>query len=290
MSIVVRPMLPADYDAAQDAHRLAFAKFFGLDPKTFRPGNRVLATRTTTYPEGGLVAEEGGRIVGSAVIMFWGTAAIVGPITVHPDKWSSGIGRALMGAIVEKISALPHAALYTHPQSPAHLRLYESFGFQVGSLIAVMDGKIGKPAPARTPSVEECRAVAGANFDGLDLTREIEGLNAQKLGSVIGVDGGFAVCHFGPGSEAREDKLYVKFAAVRPNDEKAFAALLDAIEGEAARVGVKGVALGVNSARRAAYRALLARGYRVEMWGIAMRRPDGPGWDRPDCFVIDDLR
>jgi predicted N-acetyltransferase YhbS len=282
-------MLPADRDAAQDVHRLAFAKFFGQDPKTFRPGNRTLATRSTTFPELGLVAEDGGAIVGSAVALDWGSAAIVGPITVHPDRWSTGIGRALMAATMDRIAAFPHAALYTHPQSATHLRLYESFGFGVGSLIAVMSGRIGAPAAAaRTPSVEECRSVSNGAFEGLDLTREIEGLRSQKLGALVGVDGGFAICHFGPDSEAREGGLYVKFAAAR--EERSFAALLDAIEAHAAQAGTKGIALGVNAARRGAYGALLARGYRVEAWGVAMRKPDGPGWDRPECFVIDDFR
>ena len=288
MSVVVRPMEPKDRDAAQEVHRFAFAKFFGFDPKTFRPGNRVLTTRTTTYPDGGVVAEEDGKIVGSGVIMFWGSAAIVGPITVHPDKWSSGVGRALMQGIVDKIDRCPHAALYTHPRSPTHLRLYESFGFQFGTLTGIIRGAARGSAPNRAPAVAECRAITNAIFEGLDLTREIEALDAQKLGTLVGADGGFAICHFGPGSEARDGALYVKFAAAR--DERSFMPLLDAIEGHAARLGATSIALGTNAARRGAYRALLARGYRVEAWGITMRRPDGPGWDRPDCFVIDDLK
>jgi predicted N-acetyltransferase YhbS len=105
MSVVVRPLRAADLPAAQDIHRLAFARFFGVDPATFRPGNRTLATRATTHPDGGLVAEEDGRLVGSAVIMAWGRIAVVGPITVHPDRWSGGIGRALMAASPSAISA-----------------------------------------------------------------------------------------------------------------------------------------------------------------------------------------
>jgi hypothetical protein len=50
------------------------------------------------------------------------------------------------------------------------------------------------------------------------------------------------------------------------------------------------VALGVSCARRGAYRALLDRGYRVEQYGVNMHRPDDPGWDLPDRYVIDDLR
>jgi len=302
MTVTVRPLRDSDLEAAQNVHRLAFAKFFGLDPATFRPGNRTLITRATTHPRGAVVAELDGEIVGSAIVMGWGSAAVVGPVTVHPEKWGAGIGRALMRSVIGTIEGggFSHAVLFTHPQSATHLRLYESFGFWSGELTAVLGSDVDaaraassdliRGQPTRRVDVEECRSVAAAVFDGLDLTREIEGLTAQKLGTVVGVEGGFAICHFGPGSEAREGTLYVKFAAVRPGDEKGFAALVDACEAQAAVVGAKRIALGVNCARRGAYRALLARGYRVEQYGVNMHRPDGPGWDLPDRYVIDDLR
>jgi ribosomal protein S18 acetylase RimI-like enzyme len=224
MSVVVRPMREADLAAAQDVHRLAFAKFFGLDPATFRPGNRTLATRAATHPDGALVAEEDGVLVGSAITMSWGRAAVVGPVTVHPDRWSGGIGRALMADVVARIDAGPfdHAVLFTHPQSPRHLRLYETFGFWPRELTAVLNFEIDPARAAHQPTrridSKDCVSIASANFPGLDLTREIEALGARELGAIVGVDGGFALCHFGPGSEAREGALYVKFAAVRPGD------------------------------------------------------------------------
>jgi hypothetical protein len=46
----------------------------------------------------------------------------------------------------------------------------------------------------------------------------------------------------------------------------------------------------MNTARREAYRALLSRGYRVDFVGVAMQRPDEPGYNRPDVYVIDDWR
>lgn len=296
MSLVVRPMREADFAAAQDVHRFAFAKFFGVDPAKFRPGNRTISMRASTYPEYAMVAEEGGVLVGSAIIMSWGRTAVVGPISVHPDKWSGGIGRALMTEVMVRIDAGPfdHSVLFTHPQSPRHLRLYETFGFWSRELTALMS----RPIEATRGSVggtgrvdqAECAAIASANFPGLDLTREIEGLTAKKLGAVVGIEGGFAICHFGPLSEAREGAVYVKFGAVRPGDAGGFATLLDAIEAQAASLGAQRVALGVNCARREAYRALLARGYRVDSFGVNMHRPDSPGWDLPDRYAISDLK
>jgi hypothetical protein len=47
---------------------------------------------------------------------------------------------------------------------------------------------------------------------------------------------------------------------------------------------------GVNTARRRAYRLMRAAGFRTFLTGIAMHRPDRPGYDRPEIFALDDLR
>jgi len=47
---------------------------------------------------------------------------------------------------------------------------------------------------------------------------------------------------------------------------------------------------GVNSARHDAYRALIGRGFRTALQGVAMLRPNDRGFNRNDCFVLDDWR
>ena len=44
----------------------------------------------------------------------------------------------------------------------------------------------------------------------------------------------------------------------------------------------------MNVARHDAYRMMIERGFRTLMQGVAMQRPNEPGFNRPDCFVIDD--
>jgi hypothetical protein len=48
--------------------------------------------------------------------------------------------------------------------------------------------------------------------------------------------------------------------------------------------------VGANMGRHEAYRALLARGFRIEIQGVTMHRPNEPGYDRPDVYIIDDWR
>ena len=102
----------------------------------------------------------------------------------------------------------------------------------------------------------------------------------------------FAVCHGGPKGEAGANNCYIKFAAARPGPRAAsnFDRLLDACESLAAERGFGRLEAGVNLARAEAYRQLLDRGYRASFQGVAMHRPDVPGFSRPGVFVLDDWR
>jgi hypothetical protein len=134
-------------------------------------------------------------------------------------------------------------------------------------------------------------------YDGLDLEREIAAAERQGLGdTVLPADGdeleGFAVCHCGGGTEAGSGTCFIKFGAVLPGDGAAarFERLLDTCEAFAGDRGLPRLLAGVNTARHGAYRALLGRGYRARLNGLTMLRPNGPGYNRADAYVIDDLR
>jgi hypothetical protein len=140
--------------------------------------------------------------------------------------------------------------------------------------------------------------LTNAVFSGLDVRREIEAVTAQGLGDTVLLYReaqlvGVAVCHCGAGSEAGGGACYVKFAAARPGASAAewFEQLLDACESLAVEAGVGRLVAGVNTGRLDAYRRMLARGFRSEFTGVSMHsRPDGPDFDSPGDYVIDDLR
>jgi hypothetical protein len=103
---------------------------------------------------------------------------------------------------------------------------------------------------------------------------------------------GFAICHWGPASEAGEGCCFVKFGAVRPGAgaQDRFAALLDACAGLALAAGMPNVLAGVNLAREEAYRHMQGRGFRTQIQGVTMHRPNEPGYSRPGLFILDDWR
>jgi hypothetical protein len=167
----------------------------------------------------------------------------------------------------------------------------------------VSDGKAAAPVllshqekAAREEMMEQCRRLTNHIDRGLDLTGEIRLLIAQKLGEILltfsrGTLDGFALCHYGAGSEAGTKLCYVKFAAARSGAGAAerFNRLLDALGAFAAARGIP-LEAGINMAREDAFRRMIAHGYKPFSQGISMQRPHTPGYNRPDAFALDDWR
>jgi len=312
---IIRPMQQADLTAADRVYRIAFGTRFRLpDPSQFRGDAQAVRTRWATDASTAFVAELDDTVVGGACAMDWGSVLIVGPIFVHPDQSGRGIARLLVQKMVglADTRATKLAALFTFPESATHLRLYESFGFTSQALTPVMSkapdasrggtGALGAGtlfstlAPAeRAAALRQCGRITDAILPGLNLAREIEAVASMKLGDTIllgGADGirGLAICHFGAGSEGGSGALFVKFAGVRPHADQDFATLLDSCEGLACAVGAARIEAGTNAARSGAYGIMRGRGFRAGLVGVAMHRPQGPGYNRPDVFAIDDWR
>ena len=312
-AVHVRPMRAEDVHSADQVMRLAFGTIRGLpDPSAAFGDAESVRTRFRAAPDCAWAAEVDGGVVGSVFAARWGSFGFLGPLSVHPHLWDRGIGGRLLLPVLDAFASweVRQAGLFTFADSPKHLGLYQKHGFWPGSLTVVTAKETGRMASRsyslasrelenrQGPVLDEIRELMDHNFRGLDLGREIVAVNEQGIGDTVLVrrDGtleGMAVCHCGAGSEAGGDTCYVKFGAVRPGEGAAmrFEGLLDACEAYAAESGLRRLVAGVNTARLGAYRSLLARGFRTERIGLAMRlRPEGPHFDTPAHYVIDDLR
>nr|WP_320131909.1 GNAT family N-acetyltransferase [uncultured Holophaga sp.] len=312
MNPLLRPLTQVDLPEADRIFRTAFGTFIGLpDPLAFTGDAAVVASRFHAFPEGAFGVEVEGRLVGSVFASHWGSFGFFGPLSVDPRHWGQGLSKRLMGAVMNCFETwgVSQAGLYTFSQSPLHLGLYGHFGFRPRFLCAVMGREVGEGAPdgalllsglpseAREASLEACRALAGTLLPGLDLTREIRHALTSGLGELLCLyEGaelvGYALCHLGSGSEGGSGACYVKAAAVRggAGAPGRFGALLQQIEGLAASRGACQVVAGVNTARTGAYEALLERGYRIQLTGISLHRPNLEGFCHPGAWVLDDWR
>jgi len=313
MSVTIRPLAEADVAAADAIFRTAFSKFLGIpDPAAFTGDAAIVATRFRANPKAALGAYRNGSLVGSSFATHWGSFGFLGPVSVHPNLWDQGVAKQLMSETVALLDrgGVRQAALFTFPDSPRHIALYQKFGFWPQYLTPVMS----KPAVAGTgptgmsrysalsssekaACIAQCVDLTDAIHPGLDVGPEIRAIAEQNLGEPMPPHAaagfaGLACCHVGAGSEAGSDVAFVKFGAVRPGRDATglFGRLLDACEALAADAGCKQVIAGVNAGRHQAYRQMIDRGFRTFIQGVAMLRPNELAFNRPDCFVIDDLR
>src|SRR4051794_18132690 len=137
----VRPLEEADLAEADRIMRLAFGTFLGLpDPMSFMGDADYVRTRWAAAPDCALAAEVDGRLVGSNFVTRWGSVGFFGPLTVDPAVWDKGVARALLAETVPFFDrwGVAHAGLFTFPQSPKHLALYQSYGFRPRFLTPVL--------------------------------------------------------------------------------------------------------------------------------------------------------
>jgi len=312
--VTIRALTSSDLPEAHGIFRLAFGTFVGLpDPLAFGGDTDYVRTRFSADPSAAFGAFLGTDLVGSNFATNWGSVGFFGPLTVRPDLWDRGVGKRLMEPIMACFErwATTHAGLFTFPHSQKHIGLYQRFGFWPRFLTPVMSKAVAPaesspvpwtklsdlPAPERQRALKDCVTLTDAIYPGLDVSMDIRSVATQRLGDVVVLHrdsrlSGFAVCHCGLGTEAGSGTCYVKFGAVRPSHTAAddFDRLLTACEAFTVEQGASRLAAGVNTARHEAYSRLLARGFRTDMQGVAMHRPNQEGYNRPGVFVMDDWR
>jgi GNAT superfamily N-acetyltransferase len=313
MKIEIQALEEEDLPEADRIFRLAFGTFIGMpDPMSFMGDADFVHTRWRASPSSALGAYVDDALAGSNFVTRWGAFAFFGPLTVRPDRWDRGVARALLAETTRMLDAwgTRQAGLFTFPDSPKHLALYQKAGFWPHHLTALMAKAVDEPPAAAAASsygdlppaereacLASCGEIAGSIYAGLDVSPEILSVHRQALGDTVvahraGEPAAFAVCHVGAGSEAGSGTCYVKFAAARSGAEagRALGDLLSACAAFARARGAQRLVAGVNTARHEAYRLMQERGFRTFRLGVAMQRPNDAGYNRSDACVLDDLR
>ncbi len=313
VEITIQPLDERELPEVTHIFRIAFGTFLGLpDPLLFGGDADHLQTRWRADPTRAFAAKAGGVLVGSNVATHWGSVGFFGPLTVHPDWWNQGVGKRLMQPIMDCFAdwGVRHAGLFTFANSPKHLALYQQFGFYPRFLTAILSKPITATEVCATWSslsqlseneqasaILACREVTNAIYDGLDVCGEIEAIREQRLGETVLLWhgshlAGFACCHCGVGTEAGAGACYIKFGAVLPNPNAgtSFDQLLRACEALTAAKRLSRLVAGANLGREETYRHLLATGFRADMIGVAMERPNEPGYNHSGIFLLDDWR
>ncbi len=311
--VTIRSLREEDLLEADRIVRLAFGTFLGLpDPMQFMGDADYVRTRWRADPSAAFAAEVDGKLAGTNFATRWGSFAFFGPLTIRPDLWDQGIAQLLLRPTMDLFDrwGVRHAGLFTFATSTKHVALYQKFGFWPRFLTALMELPIGTEstatqwtrfgslsAPEKLACLEACRELSSSLYDGLDLEREIQAVDQQRLGDTVltwkvSQLVGFAVCHVGAKTEAGSGKCYIKFGCARngPGAAREFRRLIHSCREYGLCAGAKTLSAGVNLARLEAYREMLQAGFRTAMHGVAMERDSDPGCNRSDVFMMDDWR
>lgn len=92
--------------------------------------------------------------------------------------------------------------------------------------------------------------------------------------------------------EARQRlKLYQSCSSpAGPEAEKHFDLLLDSCAALDTERGLQRIEAGVNLGCSAVFRRMLQRGFRIDIQGVAMHRPDSDALNPPHVFLVNDWR
>jgi predicted N-acetyltransferase YhbS len=133
-----------------------------------------------------VVAESGGRIVGSNVLDERSVIRGVGPITIDPGAQNLGVGRKLMQAVMDRANERGAAGIRL-TQAGFHnrsLALYTLLGFDVQEPLSCMQGQTHERSlpgctvrPAKPDDADACNALSRRvhGFDrGVELAQAIE--------------------------------------------------------------------------------------------------------------------
>lgn len=185
-SVTIRPATPDDAPACGEICYRAFHKI-STDhafPPDFPSPDAAIGVLKGMFSYSGfycVVAESGGKIIGSNCLDERSIIAGIGPITVDPHIQNKGVGRSLMEAVLLRARE-PKFAGVRLVQAAFHnrsLSLYTKLGFDAREPLSVLQGvptagsMDGFPVRAATPAdLEACNRVC-RQVHGHDRSREL---------------------------------------------------------------------------------------------------------------------
>jgi GNAT superfamily N-acetyltransferase len=181
MTITLREVRAGD---APELGRIAYDAFAAIaNAHNFLPDfpNADIATTVIGSMAGvpgifGVVAEDGGGVIGSNFLHEYDPVPGIGPITVDPKKQNKGAGGILMKSVLDRVTARNGRAVRL-VQAGYHTRslsLYSKLGFEVREHLSCFQGHAiaerfdgAKVRPATESDMTACNALC-ARVHGID--------------------------------------------------------------------------------------------------------------------------
>ena len=197
-TVTIRRARPED---AEVCGQICYEAFYKISTEHgFRPNlpslEQAVGVLTMTLEHPGffcVVAEEGGRIVGSNCMDERSPIAGIGPITIDPGAQNRGVGRKLMQAVMDRARErnFPGVRLVQAAFHTRSLSLYASLGFDAREPLSVMQGPAIKKKfegcsvrPATAADLAACNRVC-VQVHGHDRGGDLADSIAQGTAAVV---------------------------------------------------------------------------------------------------------
>ncbi len=154
----------------------------------------TLLSRPDVYS---VIAEAGGKIIGSSFLWEGDTIAGIGPVTIDPKHQNAGVGRRMMEDMLARVAekSFGGARLVQAAFHNRSLSLYTKLGFDVREPVACIQGAPLKESlpgfsvrPAMEDDIAACSRVCH-QVHGHDRKNELAGAIEQKTATVVERDG-----------------------------------------------------------------------------------------------------
>jgi predicted GNAT family acetyltransferase len=131
----------------------------------------------------GFVAEDGGKLVGTALYWKYGSShATLGLVVVSPDEQGRGVGRRLLELVLDELGERV-TFLYA---TQAGLPLYEKLGFRECGMLAQHNGLVEPTQAIALPEGERLRELTQADIPYLmDMASQASGLDRREVLSAL---------------------------------------------------------------------------------------------------------
>jgi GNAT superfamily N-acetyltransferase len=165
--VVIRRMMAEDVEDVREVGQLAWSDLamhdVGRRFKYPKRSEKIIAAYLWKDPLGCIVAEEKGKIIGSAVCHVCGKVGWTGPLEVLPSYQDHGIGRRLLNAcearMIERGCAV--IGLETLSHLPKNMHFYLSSGYRPDKTVLIMEKVLGH----EDESVEHVHELTMASLD-----------------------------------------------------------------------------------------------------------------------------
>ena len=292
----LRPMRHEDVPAAQELGVAAWSDIASreLGRKVRYPmrPRRIIEAYLWKEPEGCLVAEDEGRIVGAAYSHAWGDVGWFGPFEVLPEMQDKGVGRTLLSgceSFLERKGCRVFG-LETMSNSTKNLHFYMRGGYNVIGSSLIMEKCLRSDAEAAsrleessltdvTSSLTSISSLSRKGHPFCEYSKEVEMASRFGLGAVFlerdrSKLKGMAVLHsYYPPEES--DHASMRLLLVDPKargQRDSFSCLLASCEAWAFRHGRKRLFVRFQAEKLPLYEELITHGYKLSAANLRLAR------------------